>query len=192
MTKGRSPDPFISNIFCHYSQKTVYWSFPISRNASEYYIKGAPNRHSIFSISEWLEWNNKHNNLISVKEHRWWWSKYVSPQTDVWYIKCSTVNTCEQVSSTTHFLDAIKLVKVIQIYKAINKEQFEMYRLISLLSNISKIFEKYVHGRALHGLESWTQTRPNPQLLKPDPTPQISTRTHTLKWYWTRAQPTRL
>ena len=43
--------------------------------------------------------------------------------------------------------DAMKLAKVIPIYKAKSKESLGNYRPISLLSNISKILEKAVHKR---------------------------------------------
>ena len=43
--------------------------------------------------------------------------------------------------------DAMKLAKVIPIYKAKSKESLGNYRPISLLSNISKILEKAVHTR---------------------------------------------
>ena len=43
--------------------------------------------------------------------------------------------------------DAMKLAKVVPIYKAKSKEIFTNYRPISLLSNISKIMEKVVHKR---------------------------------------------
>ena len=43
--------------------------------------------------------------------------------------------------------DAMKLAKVIPIFKAKSKESFNNYRPISLLSNISKVLEKVVHKR---------------------------------------------
>ncbi len=43
--------------------------------------------------------------------------------------------------------DAMKLARVIPIYKAKSKEEFINYRPISLLSNISKVLEKIVHKR---------------------------------------------
>ena len=43
--------------------------------------------------------------------------------------------------------DAMKLAKVISIYKAKSKESLGNYRPISLLSNISNILEKVVHKR---------------------------------------------
>ena len=45
--------------------------------------------------------------------------------------------------------NAMKLAKVIPIYKGKCKESFTNYRPISLLSNISKILEKVVHKRLL-------------------------------------------
>ena len=43
--------------------------------------------------------------------------------------------------------DAMKLAKVIPIYKAKSKESLNNYRPISLLSNISKILENVMHKR---------------------------------------------
>ena len=43
--------------------------------------------------------------------------------------------------------NAMKLAKVIPIYKAKSKEEFNNYRPISLLSNISKLLERVVHNR---------------------------------------------
>ncbi len=43
--------------------------------------------------------------------------------------------------------DAMKLAKVIPIYKAKSREEFNNYRPISLLSNVSKVLEKVVHKR---------------------------------------------
>ena len=45
------------------------------------------------------------------------------------------------------FPEAMKLEKVVPIYKAKNKQMFTNYRPISLLSIISKIFEKVMHQR---------------------------------------------
>ena len=44
-------------------------------------------------------------------------------------------------------LDAMKLAKVIPIYKARSRESFSNYRPISLLSNLSKVPEKVVYRR---------------------------------------------
>ncbi len=44
-------------------------------------------------------------------------------------------------------LGAMKLAKVIPIYKAKSREEFNNYRPISLLSNVSKVLEKVVHKR---------------------------------------------
>ncbi len=49
--------------------------------------------------------------------------------------------------------DAMKLAKVIPIFKAKNKETFTNYRPISLLPNISKVLEKVVHRRLYSFLE---------------------------------------
>jgi hypothetical protein len=43
--------------------------------------------------------------------------------------------------------DAMKLARVIPIYKAKSKQEFSNYRPISLLSNISKVLEKVIHKR---------------------------------------------
>ncbi len=43
--------------------------------------------------------------------------------------------------------DAMKLARVIPIHKAKSKEEFNNYRPISLLSNVSKVLEKVVHKR---------------------------------------------
>ena len=43
--------------------------------------------------------------------------------------------------------NAMKLAKVIPIYKAKSKQEFNNYRPISLLSNISKLLERVVHNR---------------------------------------------
>ena len=43
--------------------------------------------------------------------------------------------------------DAMKLAKIIPIYKAKSRESFSNYRPISLLSNLSKVLEKVVYKR---------------------------------------------
>ena len=48
--------------------------------------------------------------------------------------------------------DAMKLAKVIPIYKSKSKELFNNYRPISLLSNMSKVLEKVVHNRLYYFL----------------------------------------
>ena len=47
------------------------------------------------------------------------------------------------------FPDAMKIAKVVPIYKAKDKDQFSNYRPISLLSSISKVLEKIVHKRVV-------------------------------------------
>ena len=48
--------------------------------------------------------------------------------------------------------DAMKLAKVIPIYKSKSKELFNNYRPISLLSNMSKVIEKVVHNKLYYFL----------------------------------------
>ena len=48
--------------------------------------------------------------------------------------------------------DAMKLARAIPIYKAKDRDKFNNYRPISLLSNISKVLEKVVHKRLYSSL----------------------------------------
>jgi hypothetical protein len=56
--------------------------------------------------------------------------------------------------STGIFPDALKIAKVIPIYKAKDKDNVTNYRPISLLSAVSKVIEKVVHKRLYYFLES--------------------------------------
>ena len=50
--------------------------------------------------------------------------------------------------------DALKIAKIIPIYKSKETDQFKNYRPISLLPSISKIFEKIVYKRLYHFMKS--------------------------------------
>ncbi len=50
-----------------------------------------------------------------------------------------------QSMSSGYFPDSLKIAKVIPIYKAKNRDDFNNYRPISLLSVLSKILEKVIH-----------------------------------------------
>ena len=56
--------------------------------------------------------------------------------------------------STGYFPESLKIAKVIPIYKAKSRDDFNNYRPISLLSVLSKILEKVIHKRTLHFLNS--------------------------------------
>jgi hypothetical protein len=51
------------------------------------------------------------------------------------------------------FPDKLKIAKIIPIYKSKDKEQFSNYRPISLLSSVSKIYEKIIYKRLYNYIE---------------------------------------
>ena len=51
------------------------------------------------------------------------------------------------------FPDKLKIAKIIPIYKSKDKDQFSNYRPISLLSSISKIYEKIIYKRLYNYIE---------------------------------------
>ncbi len=53
------------------------------------------------------------------------------------------------------FPDKLKIAKIIPIYKAKDKKQFSNYRPISLLSSISKIYEKIIYKRLYFFIEQY-------------------------------------
>ena len=72
-------------------------------------------------------------------------------------ISCSLSKIINQSLCTGIFPSKLKLARVIPLYKKEDGEQFGKYRPISLLSSISKIFEKFAFDQlydylSLHGL----------------------------------------
>lgn len=56
--------------------------------------------------------------------------------------------------STATFPDKLKIAKVIPIYKTGDRDFFTNYRPISLLTNISKFFEKFMYNRLIEFIEN--------------------------------------
>ncbi len=141
----------IANGFCKYFSnigQRCAEAIPKAQNTPDFYLKGASNRHSIFLhptdqteivqiICSFQSKKSSGDDGISMSL-----LKQVS-------MECCTplmilVNKSLELGV---FPSAMKLAKVVPIYKSKNREIFTNYRPISLLSNISKILEKIVHKR---------------------------------------------
>jgi hypothetical protein len=147
----------ISNGFCTYFTnigKQFAEAIPRSRNIPEYYLGSNRNRKSIFMTP--TDPSEIRKLLLTFKPKK-------STGDDGISMKLLK-QICEPCSIPLAMLvnlsleqgivpDAMKLAKVIPIYKAKSKESLSNYRPISLLSNISKLLEKVVHRRLYSFLE---------------------------------------
>jgi len=147
----------IANEFCKYFSsigRKCGEAIPKSRNTADYYMKSAPNRHSIFfQPTDYIEIGRLIKSFRPKKSTgddgiSMALLKHIASE-------CSIPITIliNQSLESGIFPDSLKLAKVVPIYKAKNREMFTNYRPISLLSNVSKLLEKVVHGRLYSFIE---------------------------------------
>lgn len=148
----------IANNFCDFFTnigKQYADSISVSRRSSTDYMRSAPNANSIyFSPTDSIEV------LHIIKTCK---SKKSSGDDGIsmTLLKAIAESCSEPIADLINrslqcgiVPNAMKLAKVIPVYKAKCKETFGNYRPISLLSCISKILEKVVHKRLLNFLDS--------------------------------------
>ena len=72
---------------------------------------------------------------------------------EIWYILAELFNMCLKESC---FPDCWKVSSVVLVFKNVGERSTaKNYRLVSLISVVSKVFEKLVNNRLLHHLEKW-------------------------------------
>ena len=143
----------IADNFCEYFTnigKQYAEAIPKSNKLPQQYMNNVPNRDSIF-----LSPTDPDEILKIIRSFK---AKNSSGDDGISMnlLKQISESICVPIASLVNMSlergivpNAMKLAKVIPIYKGKCKESFTKYRPISLLSNISKILEKVVHKRLL-------------------------------------------
>ena len=128
----------------------IFSAIPKSNKLPQQYMNNVPNRDSIF-----LSPTDPDEILKIIRSFK---AKNSSGDDGISMnlLKQISESICVPIASLVNLSlergivpNAMKLAKVIPIYKGKCKESFTNYRPISLLSNISKILEKVVHKRLL-------------------------------------------
>ncbi len=147
----------IANEFCTYFAnvgKKYAEAIPNSRNSPNHYLGTSPNTKSLFLGP--TDPNEIKKLIMSFKPKKSAGDDGITMQLLRWVSDSCSGPVATLINMSLEqgiFPCAMKLAKVIPIFKAKSKEQFANYRPISLLSNISKILEKVVHKRLYSFIE---------------------------------------
>ncbi len=147
----------IANAFCDYFTNVgpnLSEKIPVSKKRFDQYMTVNPPHHSMFlSPTDAME---IHSIIGKLKPKKSTGSDNISS----WLIKKLHNVISEPLAMIINislgegiFPDKLKIAKIIPIYKSKEKNQFNNYRPISLLSSMSKIFEKIVYKRLYNFIE---------------------------------------
>ena len=147
----------IANAFCDYFTNigpNLSKQIPKPNKTYKMYMKSTPPENSMFLNP--TDINEINSTITRLKPNKSSGIDNIS----TWLLKELQPAICKPLAIMINksleqgiFPDKLKIAKIIPIYKAKDKEQMQNYRPISLLSSISKIYEKIIYKRLYNFME---------------------------------------